>query len=201
MTPLPHLVVALSCHRATPSSVVRKIDVRAAAADGGKLSLTYSVQGDMSRVRVPQPRSPRRADELWRRTCFEAFVTGPDAPAYYELNFSPSAQWALYRFRSYREDRCSPDDVPAPSIAVCRTVDRLELEARFAFDALPGWRSDAGFRLALSAVIEDSDGRLSCWSLAHPAERPDFHHAGGFLLEAGPTGVAWAGQTPDRGLA
>jgi len=128
-------------------------------------------------------------------------MTGRDAPAYYELNFSPSVQWALYRFESYREGRSSPDDVPAPGIAVRRAADRLELEARFAFAALPGWRSDATFRLALAAVIEDSEGHLSCWSLAHLADRPDFHRAGGFLLEAGPAGVTWAGEVPDRGVA
>jgi len=44
---------------------------------------------------------------------------------------------------------------------------------------LPGASS---LRLALSAVVEETDGRLSYWAIAHPGERPDFHHRDGFVL-------------------
>jgi hypothetical protein len=49
--------------------------------------------------------------------------------------------------------------------------------------ALPG---ASALRLALSAVIEETDGHLSYWALAHPAERPDFHHRDGFVLALEP---------------
>lgn len=42
-------------------------------------------------------------------------------------------------------------------------------------------------RLALCAVIEASDGSLSYWALAHPADRPDFHHPGSAILAVGGT--------------
>jgi hypothetical protein len=32
-------------------------------------------------------------------------------------------------------------------------------------------------------VVEEIDDRLSYWALAHPAERPDFHHPDGFVLQ------------------
>ena len=38
-------------------------------------------------------------------------------------------------------------------------------------------------RLGLSAVIEEADGRVSYWALAHPAPKPDFHHAGTLALQ------------------
>jgi hypothetical protein len=44
---------------------------------------------------------------------------------------------------------------------------------------LPGASS---LRLALSVVVEETDGRLSYWAITHPAERPDFHHRDGFVL-------------------
>jgi hypothetical protein len=31
-------------------------------------------------------------------------------------------------------------------------------------------------------VIEDDQGRISYWALAHPASKPDFHHRDGFAL-------------------
>ena len=32
-------------------------------------------------------------------------------------------------------------------------------------------------RLGLSVVIEQADGSIAYWALAHPPGRPDFHHA------------------------
>ena len=40
-----------------------------------------------------------------------------------------------------------------------------------------------GLRLALAAVLEDQQGALSYWALAHPPGKPDFHHPVGFTLE------------------
>ena len=40
-----------------------------------------------------------------------------------------------------------------------------------------------GLRLGLAAVIEDKAQVLSYWALKHPAEKPDFHHAGSFVVE------------------
>jgi len=37
-------------------------------------------------------------------------------------------------------------------------------------------------RIALSAVVEDADRRLSYWALAHPLANPDFHHPDAFAL-------------------
>ena len=41
----------------------------------------------------------------------------------------------------------------------------------------------AGLRLGLAAIIEDKARVLSYWALKHPAEKPDFHHADGFVVE------------------
>jgi hypothetical protein len=38
-------------------------------------------------------------------------------------------------------------------------------------------------RLGLSAVIEATDGTISYWALAHPSDKPDFHHPDSFVLE------------------
>jgi hypothetical protein len=48
---------------------------------------------------------------------------------------------------------------------------------------LPDLPSDAPWLLGLSAVIEEMNGRLSYWALAHPPGKPDFHHADCFALE------------------
>jgi hypothetical protein len=38
------------------------------------------------------------------------------------------------------------------------------------------------WQIGLTAVIETATGEKSYWALHHPAEKPDFHHRGGFAL-------------------
>ena len=70
-----------------------------------------------------------------------------------------------------------------PSVAVSVSADRLAIEAVIGPEILLSLPGDSSMRLALSAVIEETDGRLSYWALTHPAERPDFHHPDGFVLQ------------------
>jgi hypothetical protein len=70
----------------------------------------------------------------------------------------------------------------APSIAVRRADDRLSVTARVDLEPLSDLDRDRRLRLAVSAVIEESDGRVSYWALAHPPGKPDFHHADGFVV-------------------
>ncbi len=55
----------------------------------------------------------------------------------------------------------------------------LELQAEVPLGAEAPGRL---LRLALSAVVEDREGRLSYWAMRHPPGRPDFHHPEGFAL-------------------
>ena len=54
--------------------------------------------------------------------------------------------------------------------------DMVALEARI---ELP----HGAKRLGLSTVIEDGDGGISYWALAHPSAKPDFHHPDSFVLD------------------
>jgi len=119
-----------------------------------------------------------RADELWRHTCFEAFIRRPADPAYYEFNFSPSTQWAAYRFDSYRGGMRAATEIGAPRIAVRSDEATYTLQAAIEFDGL-----SSPFNLGLSAVLEERDGRKSYWALTHPPGKADFHHADCFALE------------------
>jgi hypothetical protein len=149
----------------------------------GALRFRYVLEADLSAVRIPASRTPARADELWKHTCFEAFIAHPSASGQYiELNFSPSTQWAAYSFESYRKGM-TPVALPAAArIEVTTAASRLIVDARVGMPERMG-ASGAGLRIALSAVIEDESGRLSYWALKHAPDKPDFHHAAGFILE------------------
>jgi hypothetical protein len=148
----------------------------------GVLKVRYSLEGDIQRLRLPPAASPRFADGLWRHTCFEIFIRRFEAPAYHEFNFSPSGEWAVYAFERYREGAPIADDALDPHIAVTTTGSTLELTAGIPLQDLSDTHADGALSLAVSAVIEDVEGALSYWALAHPSEKPDFHHPGAFVL-------------------
>ena len=87
--------VELIRHTGTASvGIVRRIDVEISWTPEGALRLRYFVDCDVSRIIVPLPAPSRPADQLWKHTCFEAFIAGQVSTAYCEFNFSPSTQWA-----------------------------------------------------------------------------------------------------------
>jgi hypothetical protein len=178
--------VALTCHPATPCAAVRAIQVQVRGT-AATLELCYRLEGELDLILVPAESTARRADKLWQHTCFEAFVRDAKAGGYLELNFSPSSEWAVYRFSGYRAGMTNAE-AAAPRITVHRERGLLRLDVVVDFDSLPDVSRDVELNLALSAVIEESDRRLSYWALAHPAGKPDFHHADGFVLTFGSGG-------------
>ncbi|HEY0340900.1 MAG TPA: DOMON-like domain-containing protein, partial [Steroidobacteraceae bacterium] len=123
---------------------------------------------------------------LWQQTCFEAFIGIDGSPGYYELNFSPARQWAIYRFNGYREGMSPTDVTVPPELDVRRCDDRLELEAVIRLSELAMLDVGRTLKLALTAVVQDNSGTLSYWALKHAPGKPDFHHADGFVLELTP---------------
>jgi hypothetical protein len=167
---LPRLeTYRLICHPASPASQVTGVTVEARMDDEDEVLLTFIVDG-LPHVRIPAPQSPGRADDLWKSTCFELFLRPENEPGYIELNFSPSGQWAAYAFDDYREGM---RDCPLP---IAPHIER-DGEGR-------GWEIDVDLSpvrpgamlMGLSAVVEELDGTRSYWALAHPPEKPDFHH-------------------------
>lgn len=171
---------ALQLHPDSQCPALAGISAEVQQPRPGLLALRFVVRGDIAALRLPPRAAPARTDELWRRTCFEAFVRAPAGEGYREFNLSPSTEWAAYRFDGYRQGMRPADDAPDPGVAVHVAPDRLELSAAL---RLPAPELAAGARLGLSAVIEAADGRVSYWAAAHPPGRADFHHADCFALE------------------
>ena len=173
----------LTRHTSTHSDAAHGIDAQAQVAESGALMFRYVLRAEISHVRIPRAMSAERTDGLWKHTCFEAFVAPADAPGYHEFNFSPSLDWAIYRFSAYREGMSPAEIGPAPEISVRRGDAGLELRSAVRLGHLADLRDARHLRIALAAVIEDENGRLSYWGLRHPPGKPDFHHPNGFVLE------------------
>jgi hypothetical protein len=180
---------ALLLHPASLCAAVRRIEVEITRPQASRLVLAYVVTGRISDLVVPPAAAPARTDELWRHTCFEAFVRRPPGEAYYEFNFAPSTQWAAYQFNGYRSAMRVATEIGDPRIEVDSGPERYILRASLELDELlfptgAGERGEgAAWRVGLSAVIEEAGGHRSYWAVAHPQGRPDFHHSDCFALE------------------
>lgn len=171
--------IALIPHPGAVGAVASQIEVDVTRSRNGKLELRYVVRGAIALIAFPAAAAPERKDELWKQTCFEAFVRSGQGDAYYEFNFAPSTQWAAYRFEAYRAGISDRFEFQAPHISAVRSDDRYELSASI---DLPMLSRAADWRVGLSAVIETIGGEKSYWALAHPPGPADFHHGDAFSL-------------------
>ena len=168
--PSPGMRNRLVPHPAFPSLALTAIGVDI-ARHGATLSLRYMVEGDLDHVLWPEPMPAARTDELWLRSCFEAFVQPAGQRGYVELNLSPSGRWATYQFDDHRVGMRDAAAVPRFTWQSPVLTASIELADMVAAD----------WRLGLTAVVEAIDGSKSYWALAHSDGPPDFHNADCFV--------------------
>ncbi|TFI60254.1 DOMON-like domain-containing protein [Sphingomonas parva] len=204
----------LRCHPDTPSGAFDAVmvDVRRNGGRQGarRLSVRYVLSGNLRALKAPQHVTQKaRADDLWRHTCFEAFVRVGASRTYHEFNLAPSGAWSCYRFDDYRSGMQSEKYVGSPAIGTFIHNDSVDAEraeelARIGLDGLENVPApfflltatldmeetrlplDEPWHLGLSAVIEERNGTISYWALNHPPGDPDFHHPDCFALELAP---------------
>ena len=184
-------MLILHPHPTTPCPAVDALQASVTRMADGSLHLQYTLSGALAALRIPapSPSSLRAVDGLWEHTCFEAFIGVQGEGAYHEFNFSPSGQWAAYAFSRYRERETWEGERGRGRTQGCApTVGGLDgrvlrLDVCIAAADLPANPAGKPLQLGLTAVIEAADGSKSYWALAHPAERPDFHHRDGFVHE------------------
>ena len=164
-------------HPAFPPSSVRSVEVELTATDWEDVLIDFSIAGDG--VVIPGWRTPARAHGLWKSTCFEVFLRVPGLDSYYEFNFSPSGLWAAYAFDEYRRGMRDLELAVEPHVE--SDPDRpLDLSVDLDLSDTP----NVPMLASISAVIQEQDGTMSYWALAHPpGEKPDFHHRDCFVIE------------------
>lgn len=173
-----HSLLPHGAHAAHPA--VREVAAAVELAAPGTLRFRYRLTGELAELAVPPLATARRADRLFEHTCFEAFIAPAGGARYYELNFSPSTEWAAYAFDGYREGMRPLELAEPPAIAVARTADALSVTATVALGALAG--TGWPWRIGLTAVVEERGGARMFYALRHPAAKPDFHAAAGFTV-------------------
>ena len=157
----------------------------------GILELSYNLRpaqrdGDLLALALPSlepasaPMRGDRRDELWKHTCFEAFIGLPGSQKYWECNVSPLGHWNLYSFERCRHGGSGLVEALPPSVSVRQT--RRDCRCDVVLDLRPWWPIGGMPELGLTMVVEEMNGRLSYWALSHPGDIADFHDRRSFLI-------------------
>jgi hypothetical protein len=195
--------LSLQRHPDTPCRPLDAIEIELARLDPLTLEIRYVLRGQVDKISLEAP----AGDDLWRHTCFEAFLRAGREEGYIEYNVAPSGDWNAYRFRGYRDGRetakgaalirldvdgrtrpLSPEKRAQYEASGLDSMERFEpayfsARARLALPPDLSVALDRPWHLGLSAVVEERNGRLSYWALAHAPGDPDFHHPSCFALE------------------
>jgi len=147
------------------------------------LKIEFQIRGQISEIDFPKMgQYPEAADKLWESTCFEAFLAPADSPAYLEINSSPSGDWAVYHFESYRK---KSDQKALPQIR--STTSNMQTLLTHSFE-IPCELSDGKSDVNLTAVLKSHYGDLTYWAVKHSSKnlggQPDFHDRDTFSKKA-----------------
>ena len=150
------------------------------------LAVRYLLTGTADEVFLPAPvEHPSRKSELWRWTCFEFFLARKGQPQYWEFNMSPSGDWNVYRMDAYRRvgfrEETSIEHLP---FEAQKEANTFVLNA--VVDLGPLFQLDDLLEVAITAVIQTTNGTETYWALSHPVSHADFHWRESFILALAP---------------
>lgn len=168
-----------------------EVSVRARALRSGDgLAFEYELICEAQAVVLPEDVSAalaqdgrKRKDDLWKTTCWEAFVGTPGDSGYVEFNFSPFGPWNAYQFRAYREGMAQADVAIGDASVRASLGPNGRSGLTWLFDVrAEGKLSFAGpLEVSLTAVLGGSSSNILHLALAHAGETPDFHLRASFI--------------------
>jgi hypothetical protein len=146
-----------------------------------RLELQYVISGDaLKNIIWPQHKSPSQpCDNLWQHTCFECFLANAAATGYFEFNFSPSGDWAAYRFDKYRS-AMTHAEIAAQAIQIQFSHQTTQALMQVNVTTPQSWNLHNPLDVAICAVIESDATHY--YALSHTADKPDFHQRDSFVL-------------------
>jgi len=140
--------------------------------------LRFLIKGELEGYSFPPEAKQRRANELWKATCFELFLANSKQDEYYELNFSSSLEWNVYYLNTYRADVQEVKLENEPKIEVHSAVDKFEIFFELDLELLSLKDFDI---YNVASILLTQENERTFWSVKHENDVPDFHHRGNFL--------------------
>lgn len=152
----------------------------------GLLDLVYQISGNIENIELENmDHSYSFADELWKKTCFELFLSAGEN--YFEFNFSSSTRYALYEFSSYRVLKAKHENLNFNLNINRASTNKLELLLQIRLDSLPqdllGLIEENKIKSFLPSLILKKNDLLvpEYWAAKHSKQKPDFHDASVYI--------------------
>jgi hypothetical protein len=141
----------------------------------------FILQGDTRSIQWPATAEHTGpGTDLWKHTCFELFLSEPNHREYWEYNFSPTGQWAIYAFQDYRQP-ATLSATYTPMIEPPHYSDRkFTLQVRFTPEPP---LINTPLNIGIATIIESLDGQFDYYALRHCGNKPDFHLPESFILQ------------------
>lgn len=143
-----------------------------------KILLSFLLKGEVDAYVMHEKLTLQRADELWRKSCFELFLADSTQEGYYELNFSPSLAWNFYYLSGYRAEVQEVETLQEPKIEIHQKEGLFEI----CFELELGEFSLEQFDCYnVATILLTQENERTFWSTKHLSTVPDFHHRENFL--------------------
>jgi len=156
-----------------------------ASRDLNRITLLYELSGPLDLLKIPLlSDKPCRKTRLWEETCIELFIGTKESETYWEFNLSPSLDWNVYRFNTYREGMQEEPGFDSLPFQVQITGDALRLSLGFDTSLMIGSYKPAA--LGISTVLKSITNRVCYWALVHNGPVPDFHRKDSLIIELNP---------------
>jgi hypothetical protein len=163
----------------------------------GELTLQYRIEAStpeaLSSVILPNPQEKvMRRDELWKETCFEAFIPHLESDSYLEFNGSPSGDWNCYSFRQYREGM-NPIPVNGASLPKLLSLTKSSKVIEVQWSVPMASLKQGFFALGIGAIelaplgltlVLNTSLATTYWALKHDGVKPDFHMRSSFIYDS-----------------
>jgi len=140
------------------------------------IQLEYKIEGEIAKYNFPQESQQKRVHELWRKSCFEFFFSIGDSDEYYEINISPTTEWNIYHFNSYREGMKEVTDISIPSINVHRGKESISLSFEVQFLAQEIVNKPFSYNLA--TILLNNSSLRYFFTIHRKDGDVDFHNKG-----------------------
>lgn len=158
-----------------PSDIGLNVEVRE------HLKVRFELTGLLKNYEIPAKRQNiQRMNNLWNETCLELFFGPEHQENYWELNFSPSGDWNLYSFDSYRKGMKEEARVQNVISQQTKNKNGLEFNLEIILNDLS--LEDTSLNVGAAAVMKARNGEKSYWALKHVADKPDFHRRESFIV-------------------
>ncbi len=146
-----------------------------------RFAIEYRLQGNLDEIAIPSLNSsPSRQLDLWLATCFEFFIGIPGDRHYWEFNLAPSGDWNVFYLDDYRQGlRLATQFLDLP-LSIDRQAHTLVI--KLAFNLSKIIPPDRPVEIAVTTVIESTQGEMSYWALTHAGTDADFHLRDSFAL-------------------